>query len=106
MRGFAVEVPYASRPGSGYSGAIRKVIADNPSSNSWEFDFGTNGYTGCMDLEIQKELKFVAWTHTCFNDITFFPARIKAAATALFNEGQCGVFSISARGTGIVINRK
>jgi len=73
MRGFAVEVPYASRPGSGYSGAIRKVIADNPSSNSWEFDFGTNGYTGCMDLEIQKELKFVAWTHTCFNDITFFP---------------------------------
>ena len=74
MRGFAVEVPYASRPGSGYSGAIRKVIADNPSSNSWEFDFGTNGYTGCMVLEIQKELKFVAWTHTCFNDITFFPS--------------------------------
>lgn len=105
MKGFAVEIPYVTRPDSGYSEAIRKVIADEPGSNRWEFDFGSKGYAGSMDLEIHKELKFVAWTHTSYDDITRFPARIKAAATALLGEGQLGEFNITASGTCIVIKR-
>jgi hypothetical protein len=106
MKGFAVEIPYATRPDSGYSEAIRKVIADEPGSNSWEFDFGSKGYAGSMDLEIHKEQKFVAWTHTSYDDITRFPARIKAAATALFSERQFGEYKITASGSGVVIKRK
>ncbi len=41
-----------------------------------------------MDLEIQNEQFFLAWTHVKYDDLTRFPARIKAAATALYNEGQ------------------
>ena len=106
MKGFAVEIPYAKRTDSGYSDAIRKVIANNLSSNSWEFNFGSKGYAGSMDLEVHKEHKFVAWTHTSYDDISRFPARIKAAATALFSEGQLGEFNVTASGSGIVIMRK
>ncbi len=104
-RGFAVEIPYATRTGSGYSELIRKVIASEPNSNIWEFDFQTKGYSGNMNLEIYKEQKFVAWTHTRYDDISRFPARIKAAATALFNERQLGEFNIAARDTRIIIKR-
>ena len=106
MRGFAVEVPYTTRSDSGFSKTIRKVIADAPSSNNWEFEFDKSGYSGRMDLEIQNEHSFVAWTSVRYDDISRFPARIKAAATALFNEGQRGEFNITAAGTRLVIARK
>jgi superfamily II DNA or RNA helicase/predicted house-cleaning noncanonical NTP pyrophosphatase (MazG superfamily) len=106
MRGFAVEVPYAVRSESGFSEIIRNVIARNPAAKEWKCDFGTKGYCASMDVEIQQDQHFVAWTHVRYDDISRFPARIKAAATALFKEGQRGEFNVSAHGIGIIIKRK
>ena len=41
-----------------------------------------------MDLDIQEGNKFIAWTAIEYKDISRFPARIKAAASALYFEGQ------------------
>lgn len=60
-----------------------------------------------MDLEIYADSHFVAWTHIIrYEDISRFPARIMAAATALYAEGQRGEYTVSVRGTVMTIKRK
>ena len=56
-----------------------------------------------MELEIQDGDRFIAWTHTQYKDITRFPARIKAAASALYFEGVKGVVSVTAESKEIII---
>ena len=59
-----------------------------------------------MDLEILSDNHFVAWTHIRYEDISRFPARIKAAATTLYAEGQRGEYTILAYGAAMSIKRK
>ena len=54
-----------------------------------------------MELEILEGEKFIAWTHTQYKDITRFPARIKAAASALYFEGYRGGVSVVVEGIRI-----
>ena len=105
MKGFAVEVAYVSKPDIGYTAAIRKVIAKAPEAQQWTFNFDKAGYSGTMDLEIQEGKKFIAWTSIEYKDISRYPARIKAAASALYCEGQKGEFNVIADAMGVVISR-
>ena len=56
-----------------------------------------------MKLEILEGEKFIAWTHTQYKDITRFPARIKAAASALYFEGYRGGVSVAAESKEFII---
>ena len=56
-----------------------------------------------MELEILEGEKFIAWTHTQYKDITRFPARIKAAASALYFERHRGGISVTVDGVKIII---
>ena len=58
-----------------------------------------------MDLEIQEGNKFIAWTPIEFKDISRFPARIKAAASALYCEGLRGGVRVVAEGMKVVLVR-
>ena len=97
MRGFAVEVAYNARRDNGFTEMVRNAIADNPEAIEWECNLGTKGYSSKMDIEVQKDEHFVAWTHVRYEDITRFPARIKATATALFEEELHGEFHIESQ---------
>ncbi len=105
LKGYAVEISYASNPDTGFTAAIREVIAAEPNANEWTFNFEKAGYTGTMDLEIQDGQKFIAWTHNQYKDITRFPARIKAAASALYNEGHKGLFRVVTEGVKVVVRK-
>ena len=101
LKGFAVEIPYVSNPETGFTNEIRKVIAANPKATEWTFSFDKAGYNGTMELEILEGEKFIAWTHTQYKDITRFPARIKAAASALYFEGYRGEVNVVVEGIKI-----
>ena len=105
MKGFAVEVAYVSKPETGYTAEMREVIKKDPEANEWTFEFDKKGYSGTMDLEIQKGDKFIAWTKIEYKDISRFPARIKAAASALYCEGLRGGFRVVTEGVKIVVGR-
>ena len=105
MKGFAVEVAYVSKPVTGYTAVLRKIIKENPYANEWTFEFDKAGYSGTMDLEIQKGDKFIAWTAIEYKDISRFPARIKAAASALYCEGQRGAFRVVVEGLKVMVRR-
>jgi hypothetical protein len=85
---------------------FRELFSAKPDAASWEIDFDKPGYTGDMDVEIRDGESFLAWTVQRFNDPTRFPARIKAAATALFSYGFRGAFNIAAKGKRVNIQRK
>jgi hypothetical protein len=53
-----------------------------------------------------KDEHFTAWTTVRYDDLSRFPTRIKAAATALFEEGLQGKFHIAAKDDSIRISRK
>ena len=106
MKGFAVEVAYNARRDNGFTEMVRNAIADNPEGFEWECNLGTKGYSSKMDIEVHKDEHFVAWTQVRYDDITRFPARIKAAATALFEEGLHGEFQIESQNTSLKIKRK
>ena len=59
-----------------------------------------------MELEILEGEKFIAWTHTQYKDITRFPARIKAAASALYFEGYRGGVNVVVDGWRVIIKNK
>lgn len=99
-------MPYNVHSESGFAEIIRNAIADNPASMEWKCDLGTKGYPASMDIETQNDSHFVAWTHVRYNDLSRFPARIKATATALNREGQRGEFHVSTNGTYLIIKRK
>ena len=58
-----------------------------------------------MDLAIEEGLKFTSWTPIEYKDISRFPARIKAAASALYNEVQRGEFNVIPAAMVVVISR-
>lgn len=97
MRGVAVQIPYATRRDQGYTWQVREVIAANRAADKWECVFQGAGYTGKMDIEVHKDANFNAWTSVRYDDPTRFPSRIKAAATALFEEGLRGEFEVVAQ---------
>ena len=68
--------------------------------------FDKEGYDGTMDVEILDGDHFLAWTGSRYKDKTRFPARIKAATTALFAEGFRGEFHIAATGKKVEIYKK
>ena len=78
---------------------------EQPRPGTWKLKFDKPGYTGDMDVEIREGDTFLAWTASRYDDPTRFPARIKAAATALFAEGLRGSFRISARNDTVEIRR-
>ena len=94
LKGFAVEIPYVSNPNTGFTAEIKNVIATNPKATEWTYSFDKAGYNGTMELEIQDGKNFIAWTHTQYEDITRFPARIKAAASALYHQKFRGAFRV------------
>lgn len=101
-----LEIPYNARKESGFTWQVRDVIAGSPSAVEWECRLAGSGYSGKMDIEVQNDEHFIAWTSIHFDDTTRFPARIKAAATALREEGFTGEFEVVADKDVLKIVRK
>ena len=59
-----------------------------------------------LDIEVRKDEHFIAWTHVRYDDVSRFPARIKAAATALLEEGLHGEFQVVSQNASLKIRRK
>ncbi len=105
LKGFAVEIPYVSNPNTGFTAEIKNVIATNPKATEWTYSFDKAGYNGTMELEIQDGKNFIAWTHTQYEDITRFPARIKAAASALYHQKFRGAFRVKMLDVTMLIKK-
>ena len=106
LRGIVVDIKYAVNKNSGYTAEFRRILGKDPDNTSWQMKFDRGGYEGAMDVDIRDGNSFLAWTGSRYNDKTRFPARIKAAATALFAEGFRGEFSIVATGNNVEIYKK
>jgi hypothetical protein len=52
------------------------------------------GYNGQVFLTVTKENPGAFWTEEKYKDPTRFPARIRAAAWALYREGKFGTFEV------------
>ena len=96
LRGILVKIPYTARMESGYTAQFRRILTEAPDSREWSMAFENSGYTGTMEIEITDLNRFSAWTVRIYDDPSRFPARIKAAATALFAEGFRGEFTVAA----------
>jgi superfamily II DNA or RNA helicase len=105
LRGVVVDIPYTKNPDTGITAEFRKLLKQKPDSSEWELVFDKPGYGGSMDIEVTSGDAFKAYTGTRFKDKTRFPARIKAAATALLHEGFFGEFHVEARGKRVVIRK-
>ena len=103
LRGIVVEIPYAGNADSGYTSKFRQLLSRGPHNKEWTLEFDQKGYTGRMDIEISKPGTFSAWTGRRYDDPSRFPARIKAAATALYFEGFRGAFQVKARARDVRI---
>jgi superfamily II DNA or RNA helicase len=97
LRGIVVEIPYAKNTTAGFTSKFRQLLSREPHDREWTLEFDRDGYTGTMEIEISKASTFTAWTGTRYDDPSRFPARIKAAATALFIEGFRGSFQVDAK---------
>lgn len=106
LRGIVVDIKYAVNKSSGYTAEFRRILGKDPDNTSWQMVFDRGGYEGAMDVDIRDGNSFLAWTGSRYNDKTRFPARIKAAATALFAEGFRGEFHIVATGNKVEIYKK
>jgi hypothetical protein len=96
LRGILVEIPYAAKTESGFTAQFRRILSEDPGGREWTLHFEKSGYTGTMEIEIENPGRFSAWTARRYDDPSRFPARIKAAATALFAEGFRGGFQVAA----------
>ena len=96
-------IPYVVNVDSGMTSEFRKLFSKERHKNSWEIEFHRKGYSGKMDVEIRDGNSFLAWTKSKYKDKTRFPARIKAAATAMKIEGLRGKFQIFAEGRSVKI---
>ncbi|MBT3257955.1 MAG: DEAD/DEAH box helicase family protein [Deltaproteobacteria bacterium] len=96
LRGILVEIPYAANTESGFTAQFRRILSEDPGGREWTLHFEKSGYTGAMEIEIENPGRFSAWTARRYDDPSRFPARIKAAATALFFEGYRGGFQVTA----------
>ena len=106
LRGIVTEMPYAVNVDSGMTSEFRRLFSKESDKNTWEIEFPRTGYSGNMEVEIRDGDSFLAWTKSKYKDKTRFPARIKAAATAMKIEGLRGEFQISAKGRRVKINTK
>jgi len=106
LRGIVTEIPYTVNVRSGLTSEFRKLFSKEPDKNSWEIEFPKTGYSGNMEVEIRDGDSFLAWTKSKYKDKTRFPARIKAAATAMKIEGLRGEFQIFAEGRSVRIDTK
>jgi len=106
LRGIVVEIKYGAKKDSGYTGEFRQLFNEDPENTSWQMVFDKSGYEGAMDVDIRDGNSFMAWTGSRYEDETRFPARIKAAATALFAEGFRGGFHIAATVKKVEIYKK
>lgn len=95
--GFKVEISYTRNIQAGFTAIIRKQIADSLKTEKWTITFDRTGYQGKMDIEVRPGDTFTAWTDRIYKDKTRFPARIRAAATALLAENHFGEFHIVAK---------
>ena len=105
LRGILVEIPYSAKTESGFTARFRKILREALDSGEWSLKFDNSGYTGTMDIEIAGPGSFSAWTSRRYDDPSRFPARIKAAATALFAENFRGIFKIAALEKEVRITR-
>ena len=105
LRGITVELDYNVMRAGGYTSKIREVIHRSPEADSWGIVFEKQGYVGDMDIEVKEGGTFLAWTRRTYDDKSRFPARIKAAATALHEEGIRGNFRITSSGNTLTIKR-
>ena len=99
-------IKYGAKKNSGYAADFRQLFKGDPENVSWEMVFDRGGYDGAMDEEILDGDHFMAWSGSRYKDKTRFPARIKAAATALFEEGFRGEFHIASKGKKVEIYKK
>jgi superfamily II DNA or RNA helicase/predicted house-cleaning noncanonical NTP pyrophosphatase (MazG superfamily) len=105
LRGIVVKIPYAAKEDSGYTAQFRRLFAGEREAASWEMTFDKPGYSGEMDIEILDGNHFHAWTGRRYEDETRFPARIKAAATALHAEGFRGEYHMESRGQKALVKK-
>jgi len=96
LRGLLVDIPYAKKPDAGLTAKFRELLRKAPHQSEWEAVFEKSAYEGSMEIEIMEGDSFRAWTGSKFRDKTRFPARIKAAATALLHEGFRGEYHVDA----------
>ena len=105
LRGIAADIPYAKKATSGMTAEFRRIISEAPENNRWEKIFDKAGYSGDMDIDIINGESFRAWTGSRYEDKSRFPARIKAVATALKEEGLRGEYHVAARGKGVSVRK-
>ncbi|MFO8083418.1 MAG: hypothetical protein R6U27_03755, partial [Desulfobacterales bacterium] len=105
LRGMVVDIPYAKNPDTGITARFRELLRKTADQTEWEMLFEKPGYEGSMEIEIEDGDAFRAWAGAKFRDKSRFPARIKAAATALLHEGFRGEFSVEAKGKRVLINQ-
>lgn len=90
-----MQIPFLVQEGR-FRPVIRAAINTSDGAFPINADLGVGGgYSGFIRVKIEKRpaLEFEAdWES---NDWTRFPARIRAAATALRDTGQFGIFDIS-----------
>jgi superfamily II DNA or RNA helicase len=96
LRGIVVRIPYAKNREKGYTAKFRGLLSENPANREWVIKFDSPGYPGTIEIEVAEPGGFSAWTGTRYDDPGRFPARIKAAATALYAEGFRGTFKVTA----------
>jgi hypothetical protein len=92
-----VDIAYATR--SQFLGACETAIhsrrADLDAGGTVYVDLGEGGYDGRVVVTISQQDRSSFGTDWTNSDPTRFPARIKAAATALLNCGCEGAFEVS-----------
>ena len=93
-------IPYNTKSG-GYRATIAAYLRDNEATpedgSTVSIDLGkSGGYTGTIPVMIPVEETSAFEADWVNEDMTRFPARIKAAATALKDLGHSGTFRIDA----------
>jgi hypothetical protein len=83
--------------------AIRQHRADLENGGTVYVDLGEGGYEGRVVVTIRQDDRASFGTDWTNSDPTRFPARIKAAATALLNCGCEGAFEVSHSGGSLAI---
>jgi hypothetical protein len=83
--------------------AIRGHRADLDTGRTVYADLGERGYKGRIVVTIRQNDRMSFGTEWSSSDPTRFPARIKAAATALLNCGYEGKFEVSHENGSLTI---
>jgi len=92
-----VTIPHFTHPDrSEFYPLIREALRN--AAGKWPLEINLNskgGYAGSINVRITKATEQEFETDREFTDSTRFPARIRAACTALRDEGCFGSFTIS-----------